>query len=204
MRWRRRTRAPMQSDSSSGQARRARSNSSRPARLRPRCRRSSRSSACSSIRSLPRCAPPSTRWRSTSCNSTATSRSRCAPRSHDPTSRRFRCGRRSICYNTLRVIAMRGPVVRRVRARRDAGRYRADLRLAGAGDAARRGLAQPLILSGGLTPHNVGAAIRALRPWAVDVSSGVETTGDAGRPHKGIKDPAKIAAFIRGVRDADG
>jgi phosphoribosylanthranilate isomerase len=65
-------------------------------------------------------------------------------------------------------------------------------------------LARPLILSGGLTPHNVGAAIRALRPWAVDVSSGVETTGDDGRPNKGIKDPAKIAAFIRGVRDADG
>jgi phosphoribosylanthranilate isomerase len=66
------------------------------------------------------------------------------------------------------------------------------------------GLAQPLMLSGGLAPHNVGAAIRALRPWAVDVSSGVEESGDDGRPHKGIKDPAKIAAFIRGVRDADG
>ena len=66
------------------------------------------------------------------------------------------------------------------------------------------GLAQPLVLSGGLTPQNVGAAIRALRPWAVDVSSGVEESGDDGRPHKGIKEPAKIAAFIRGVRDADG
>ncbi len=99
----------------------------------------------------------------------------------------------------------RGPVVRRVRARRDAGRHRPDLRLA---RRLRRGstagLARPLILSGGLTPHNVGAAIRALRPWAVDVSSGVEAGGDDGRPRKGIKDPAKIAAFIRGVRDADG
>jgi len=66
------------------------------------------------------------------------------------------------------------------------------------------GIAQALVLSGGLTPHNVGRAIRALHPWAVDVSSGVEVTGDDGRPHKGIKDPAKIAAFIRGVRDADG
>lgn len=65
-------------------------------------------------------------------------------------------------------------------------------------------LAQPLVLSGGLTPSNVGIAIRALRPWAVDVSSGVEKCGDDGRPHRGIKDPAKIAAFIRGVRDADG
>jgi phosphoribosylanthranilate isomerase len=66
------------------------------------------------------------------------------------------------------------------------------------------GLAQALVLSGGLTPHNVGIAIRVLHPWAVDVSSGVEATGDDGRPHRGIKDPAKIAAFIRGVRDADG
>jgi phosphoribosylanthranilate isomerase len=66
------------------------------------------------------------------------------------------------------------------------------------------GLARPLVLSGGLTPRNVGVAIRALRPWAVDVSSGVEESGDDGTPRKGIKDPAKIAAFIRGVRDADG
>jgi phosphoribosylanthranilate isomerase len=66
------------------------------------------------------------------------------------------------------------------------------------------GLAQPLILSGGLAPHNVGAAIRALRPWAGDVSSGVEESGEDGKPHRGIMDPAKIAAFIRGVRDADG
>lgn len=66
------------------------------------------------------------------------------------------------------------------------------------------GLARPLIISGGLTPHNVGAAIGALRPWAVDVSSGVEVSGEDGKPRKGIKDPARIAAFIRGVRDADG
>lgn len=66
------------------------------------------------------------------------------------------------------------------------------------------GVRRPLILSGGLTAQNVGAAIRALRPWAVDVSSGVEAGGDDDRPRQGIKDPAKIAAFIRGVRDADG
>ena len=64
------------------------------------------------------------------------------------------------------------------------------------------GFSRPLVLSGGLTPQNVGAAVRALRPWGVDVSSGVEADGDGTR--KGIKDPAKIAAFIRGVRDADG
>lgn len=57
------------------------------------------------------------------------------------------------------------------------------------------GLSLPVVLSGGLTPDNVGEAVRRVRPWAVDVSSGVEA-----RP--GIKDPAKIAAFIRGVRNA--
>ncbi|MDR2031315.1 MAG: phosphoribosylanthranilate isomerase [Azoarcus sp.] len=59
------------------------------------------------------------------------------------------------------------------------------------------GFDRPLVLAGGLDPGNVGEAIRGLRPWAVDVSSGVETA-------KGIKDAAKIAAFIAGVRDADG
>jgi phosphoribosylanthranilate isomerase len=59
------------------------------------------------------------------------------------------------------------------------------------------GLGRPLVLSGGLDPANVGEAVRRLRPWAVDVSSGVEVA-------KGIKDAAKIAAFVAGVRNADG
>lgn len=58
------------------------------------------------------------------------------------------------------------------------------------------GLPLPLIVSGGLKPENVAAAIRRLRPYAVDVSSGVEA-----RP--GVKDHAKLAAFMQGVRDAD-
>lgn len=54
----------------------------------------------------------------------------------------------------------------------------------------------PIVLSGGLTADNVTEAIRAVRPWAVDVSSGVEA-------EKGSKDAAKIAAFMSGVRNAD-
>jgi phosphoribosylanthranilate isomerase len=61
----------------------------------------------------------------------------------------------------------------------------------------------PLVLSGGLTAANVGEAIRRTRPWAVDVSSGVEALGDDGRPRKGIKDAARIAAFVAEVRHAD-
>ena len=54
----------------------------------------------------------------------------------------------------------------------------------------------PVILSGGLDQHNVGQAIERVRPWAVDVSSGVEVS-------KGIKDAARIAEFVAGVRNAD-
>ncbi len=62
---------------------------------------------------------------------------------------------------------------------------------------------RPLILSGGLNAANVARAIRAVRPWAVDVSSGVEASGPDGRPLAGIKDAAKIAAFVEEVRHAD-
>ncbi|MCE5180873.1 MAG: phosphoribosylanthranilate isomerase [Betaproteobacteria bacterium] len=53
----------------------------------------------------------------------------------------------------------------------------------------------PVILSGGLEPGNVVEAIKRVRPWAVDVSSGVEAA-------KGLKDAARIAAFMEGVRSA--
>jgi phosphoribosylanthranilate isomerase len=64
-------------------------------------------------------------------------------------------------------------------------------------------LPRPLVLSGGLTAANVGGAIRRLRPWAVDVSSGVEAIGPDGKPVRGTKDPARIVAFIEEVRHAD-
>jgi len=59
----------------------------------------------------------------------------------------------------------------------------------------RRGGAK-LVVAGGLTPENVGQAIGILNPWGVDVVSGVEA-----RPGK--KDPEKVRAFVRAVRDAE-
>ncbi len=54
----------------------------------------------------------------------------------------------------------------------------------------------PLVLSGGLHAANVVAGIQQLRPWAVDVSSGVEST-------RGVKDAAAIRRFCDAVREAD-
>ena len=61
--------------------------------------------------------------------------------------------------------------------------------------AARLALSSELILAGGLDAHNVGQAIRAVRPYGVDVSSGVESS-------PGRKSPKKIAEFVQAARAA--
>jgi phosphoribosylanthranilate isomerase len=97
----------------------------------------------------------------------------------------------------------------RVRSRADvtdAERFHTDLHLLdGSGNgqpwdwrliAARR-TRTPLVVAGGLTPENVGEAIEAVHPWAVDVASGVEA-------EPGIKDPDRLRAFMGAVEQAAG
>lgn len=75
-------------------------------------------------------------------------------------------------------------------AGRRRGRHGGDLRL-----SLLAGIRRPYFLAGGLHPGNVGQAVRRLHPFGVDVSSGIETDGK--------KDPAKMEAFVRAVREEE-
>ena len=99
----------------------------------------------------------------------------------------------------------KAPIIQAFRIRSEAdlaaaAKHTADYVLldAGAGDgktfdwAMLKEFDRPYFLAGGLTPENVSSAVRALRPFAVDVSSGIETDG--------AKDPVKMRAFVAAVR----
>jgi phosphoribosylanthranilate isomerase len=105
----------------------------------------------------------------------------------------------------LRAVPMRDGADLAGWERRFAGAAALLLDAHGAGEAGGRGRAfdwrtirasRPYVLAGGLTPENVGAAVRAVRPYAVDVSSGIEQA-------PGVKDAAKMRRFIEEVRNAD-
>lgn len=61
--------------------------------------------------------------------------------------------------------------------------------------ARRAAVKYPVIIAGGLKPQNVGEVVSSLKPWGVDVSSGVES--------RGVKDTAKIKTFVQAARAAD-
>jgi phosphoribosylanthranilate isomerase len=67
--------------------------------------------------------------------------------------------------------------------------------------AAELAMRYPLLLAGGLTPENVAQAVRQVRPWGVDVASGVEVPPQSGgKAAPGEKDAIKMSAFVQAVR----
>jgi phosphoribosylanthranilate isomerase len=92
-------------------------------------------------------------------------------------------------------LAAQAPAVHLLLDAHVAGAYGGTGVLANWEQAAELARQRPIMLAGGLTPENVGAAIQQVRPWGVDVSSGVETDG--------IKDSAKIRAFVAAARTID-
>ena len=113
----------------------------------------------------------------------------------------------SYCSEVARRTGARVIKAARVRTRADAAAlsaYATDFHMldGGGGEPFDWSLARarrsniPLIHAGGLTPENVGEAIAATRPYAVDVATGTEAS-------PGVKDPARVAAFAEAVRGAE-
>ncbi len=103
------------------------------------------------------------------------------------------CASPSLLPNTLPA-DLRPVVFRLLVDAHVAGQYGGTGTLADWEQAASLAQQVPIMLAGGLTPENVAAAIQQVRPWGVDVSSGVERDG--------VKDPHRIAAFVHAARYA--
>lgn len=106
----------------------------------------------------------------------------------------------------LRAVPMKGPVELSEWERRFASAAALLLDAHGPAEAGGQGRTfdwstvraqRPYVLAGGLTPENVGAAVTALRPYAVDVSTGIESA-------PGVKDEDRMRRFMEAVRRADG
>ena len=165
--------------------------------LRAPCRRSCCAWACSWTRRRPRSARDRRRGRrSTWCSSTATRRRSAGRAAGAARSRRCRVDAGLRPPRTRCASRARRPASCSTRAATPGGAT------GGTGRTFDWSLAREvrerasfLVLAGGLTPENVGAALTAVRPDAVDVSSGVESS-------PGRKDPAKVRAFVDAVRSA--
>ena len=180
---------------------RATSASNGHANWREACRRSSRPCCWWSTRPRRPCRTSCARCPGRRCSSTATSRPRSAKRRDIPHIRAARI--------PLDAGAAGFDLVEYAKQHAAAQAILVDAHVSGYGGAGLSfdwnafnwshpaiAASSRLVLSGGLTPANVTDGILQVRPWAVDVSSGVEAA-------KGIKDPGKIQRFVAAVRAAD-